>query len=152
GIDDVVQMVPPVSRSMLAQWYRAADIVTIPSYSESFGLVAIEALASGAPVLAARVGGLPVAIGDAGRLIDGHDPQAWAREMRGMLADPDRLIRATALGPEHAKRFSWDHTVDELVNVYAAAVESAGGAGAKVEHKGIDEARALSDLPSALVP
>ncbi len=151
-IQDVVQVVPPVSRSMLAQWYRAADIVTIPSYSESFGLVAVEALASGAPVLAAQVGGLPVAIGDAGALIEGHDTHDWARAMSAMLADPDRLTRAALLGPRHAQRFSWEHTVDELEKVYAAAVQSADGPVPGVEPKGIDEARVLTDLPSALVP
>ncbi len=151
-IRDVVHVVPPVSRPMLAQWYRAADIVAIPSYSESFGLVAIEALASGAPVLAARVGGLPVAVGDAGQLIEGHDPQEWAEAMSAMLADPDRLARAATSGPEHAQRFSWEHTVDELERVYAAAVEAAGRTQPEVEHKGIDDARVLSDLPAALVP
>ncbi len=72
--------------------------------------------------------------------------------MSTMLADPDRLSRAAMVGPQHAQRFSWKHTVDELEKVYAAAVESAGGALPGVEHKGIDEARVLSDLPSALVP
>ncbi len=56
GIDDVVRFEPPVARKDLAQWYRAADLVVVPSYSESFGLVALEAQACGTPVVATAVG------------------------------------------------------------------------------------------------
>lgn len=152
GIEDVVRVVPPVSRSMLAQWYRAADIVTVPSYSESFGLVAVEALASGAPVVAARVGGLPVAVGDAGFLVDGHDPQRWAAVMNELLADPDQGERSRISGPQHAERFSWEHTVDALETVYAEAMVAHQNTTNRVDAKSIDEAQVLSDLPPALVP
>ena len=152
NIADVVRLVPPVSRPTLAQWYRAADIVTIPSYSESFGLVAVEALASGAPVLAARVGGLPVAVGEAGTLVDGHDPSVWAEHMMTLLKDPDRRSRSARLGPAHTGPFSWEHTVDALERVYAAAIEGSAQGQAQPSQTSIDESRALSDIPSALVP
>ncbi len=151
-IQDVVRLVPPVSRPMLAQWYRAADIVTIPSYSESFGLVAVEALASGAPVLAARVGGLPVAVGDAGTLVEGHDPTVWAEHMMSTLADPDLRARSARLGPAHTQRFSWEHTVDALELVYAAAIGDSAQAHGHAPQTSIDDAAPLSDTPSALVP
>ncbi len=121
GLTEQVRFVPPVTRADLATWYRAADIVAVPSYSESFGLVAVEALASGTPVVAARVGGLPVAVGDAGVLVDGHDPRVWADEIGRLLADPAELAARAARGVVHAKGFSWDHTVDRLLRVYEFA-------------------------------
>ncbi|MGB3186550.1 MAG: D-inositol-3-phosphate glycosyltransferase [Ornithinimicrobium sp.] len=145
GIADVVRFVPPTSRATLAQWYRAADITCVPSYNESFGLVAVEALASGSPVLAARVGGLPIAVGPAGMLVDGHEPGRWAEVMSGLLADPQRRQQMTQQGPEHARQFSWEHTVDALEQVYADAI-------AGPESKGLQDAQLLDDIPSALVP
>ncbi|PRC62160.1 D-inositol-3-phosphate glycosyltransferase, partial [Mycobacterium sp. ITM-2017-0098] len=73
-----------------------ADIVAVPSYNESFGLVAVEAQACGTPVVAAAVGGLPVAVRDgvSGALVDGHDPEAWAQTLGTVLAaDPATLSR-----------------------------------------------------------
>ena len=76
GVDDVVRFVPPVARPELAEWYRAADLVVVPSYSESFGLVALEAQACGTPVVAAAVGGLRTAVATACPACSstGHDP------------------------------------------------------------------------------
>ena len=76
GISAQVRFVPPVPRAQLADWYRAADLVAVPSHSESFGLVAVEAQACGTPVVAADVGGLPTAVGDAGILVEGTTPMS----------------------------------------------------------------------------
>ena len=78
----------PVERSELVDHYRAASLVCVPSYNESFGLVAIEAQACGTPVVAANVGGLPTAVRAdvSGVLIDGHDPQDYARGFERLLA------------------------------------------------------------------
>ena len=127
GLEEVVRFGPPVSREALAQWYRAADLVAVPSYNESFGLVAVEALASGTPVVAARVGGLPVAVGDVGVLVDGHAPSDWADALSRTLelhADPAEREVWGARAAEHAEQFSWEHTVDRLVAVYADVVEA----------------------------
>lgn len=121
GIADLVRFVPPVSRAELARWYRAADLVTVPSHSESFGLVAVESLASGTPVIAANVGGLPVAVGEGGVLIDGHDPLRWADEIAALLADDDRRAALAQAGVAHAAGFGWDRTVDLLEEVYRQA-------------------------------
>ncbi|MFK5635626.1 D-inositol-3-phosphate glycosyltransferase [Ornithinimicrobium sp. LYQ103] len=130
GLDDVVQFGPAVSREDLARWFRAADVVAVPSHNESFGLVAIEALASGTPVVAARVGGLPVAVGDAGVLVDGHDPATWATvltQVLDRLRDPDERAAWSRRAASHAEQFSWEHTVDGLLDVYTSAVAARRG-------------------------
>lgn len=122
GITDRVAFLPPQSRDDLVAVYRAADIVAVPSYSESFGLVAVEAQACGTPVVAAAVGGLPVAVRDgvSGALVDGHDPADWARTLAGVLAaGPAAMSRAAT---EHAASFSWGHTVDMLLDSYGRAI------------------------------
>lgn len=122
GITDRVTFLPPQSRDDLVRVYRAADIVAVPSYNESFGLVAVEAQACGTPVVAAAVGGLPVAVRDgvSGALVDGHDPEAWAKTLEEVLAkDPVALSKAAV---EHAATFSWAHTVDGLLDSYAHAI------------------------------
>ncbi|MBX7435009.1 D-inositol-3-phosphate glycosyltransferase [Mycobacterium sp. Y57] len=122
GITDRVTFLPPQSRDDLVRVYRAADIVAVPSYSESFGLVAVEAQACGTPVVAAAVGGLPVAVRDgiSGALVDGHDPADWARTIGELFSrGPATMTRAAA---EHAAGFSWGHTVDELLAGYGRAI------------------------------
>lgn len=122
GISDRVTFLPPQSREKLADVYRAADLVAVPSYSESFGLVAIEAQACGTPVAAAAVGGLPVAVADgrSGVLVDGHDPGQWAAAIAGLLESDQAALRREAVA--HAARFSWDNTVDALLASYGRAI------------------------------
>lgn len=116
GVADQMIWHQQSSRAELADWFRAADVVTVPSHNESFGLVAIEALACGAPVAATRVGGLPTAVGDAALLVDGHDPQDWAGAIASLLEADVPAIRARAAA--HARGFSWEATTDRLVSVY----------------------------------
>jgi D-inositol-3-phosphate glycosyltransferase len=130
GVRDLVRFVPPVGRIELADWYRAADLCVVPSYSESFGLVAVESQACGTPVIAARVGGLPTAIADgvSGLLVDGHDPMVWAETLRGALEDRGRLARWSVGAVAHASRFGWDATAAATLEVYrdAMAARAAG--------------------------
>jgi D-inositol-3-phosphate glycosyltransferase len=123
GIGDLVTFHQPVGRSALADWYRAADLVAVPSYSESFGLVAVEAQACGTPVIAARVGGLATAVQDGvtGLLVPGHDPVTWSESLNGLLDAPRRREAMSIAAVEHAHRFSWDRTVQATLEVYAAA-------------------------------
>ncbi|BBY63227.1 D-inositol 3-phosphate glycosyltransferase [Mycolicibacterium helvum] len=128
GIADRVTFLPPQSREQLVNVYRAADLVAVPSYSESFGLVAVEAQACGTPVVAAAVGGLPVAVADgvSGALVSSHDPARWADAIAGVLRrDPDELSRAAVA---HAQEFSWANTVDGLLASYARAITDYAGA------------------------
>ncbi|WP_416276328.1 D-inositol-3-phosphate glycosyltransferase [Mycolicibacterium sp. J2] len=122
GIADRVTFLPPQSRSQLVEVYRAADLVAVPSYSESFGLVAVEAQACGTPVVAAAVGGLPVAVRDGvtGALVDGHDPERWAAAISTLLASGPERLSAAAVA--HAAGFSWAHTVDALLGSYGRAI------------------------------
>ena len=123
GVADVVSVRPPVGREDLIDVYRAADVVAVPSHSESFGLVAVEAQACGTPVVAAAVGGLPTAVADgrSGLLVRGHDPADWADALGRVLREPGLAALLAASGPAHARRFDWERTVDGLVEVYAAA-------------------------------
>ena len=126
GVRDLVRFVPPVGRSLLADWYRAADVCVVPSYSESFGLVAVEAQACGTPVVAARVGGLPTAVADgvSGLLVDGHDPRTWADALCSVIRDRPRLALWSRNAVDHAQRFGWDATADATLDVYRAGLAS----------------------------
>lgn len=123
GVTDDVLVRPPVPQTELVDWFRAADLVAVPSHNESFGLVAAEALASGTPVVAAAVGGLRtvVADGESGVLVHGHDPGDWARELHDLLADDRRRTRMARAAAASAARFSWDHAAGEVLAVYETA-------------------------------
>ena len=124
GICDVVRFHPPVGQAELADWYRAATALVMPSHSESFGLVALEAQACGTPVVAAAVGGLPVAVsdGETGFLVDGHDPRDWARVLRRFVDDPALSVRMGAAAARHAACFGWASAAAETAAVYAGAI------------------------------
>ncbi|MEV0341903.1 D-inositol-3-phosphate glycosyltransferase [Nocardia sp. NPDC050713] len=124
GITDRVTFLPPQPPDRLVQVYRAADLVAVPSYNESFGLVAIEAQASGTPVLAADVGGLGTAVrhGETGLLVPGHRTPDWAAALGALLDAPGRLDEMAHRAVAHATNFSWEHTADGLLASYAAAL------------------------------
>jgi len=126
GIDDVVRFAPAVSQRDLADWYAAASLVCVPSRSETFGLVALEAQACGTPVIAARVGGLQTAVrhAESGLLVDGHDPAAYARAIGDLLSAPSRLEAMSRAALEHAVTFGWGRTARETLDVYRSAVDA----------------------------
>jgi D-inositol-3-phosphate glycosyltransferase len=122
GIAGLVRLDPPCPQTELADWYRAATLVMVPSRSESFGLVALEAQACGTPVVAASVGGLRTAVQDgvSGVLVDSRDPGDWARAVRRLIDRPDELSRLSRGARAHASRFGWGACVDRLLDTYSA--------------------------------
>jgi D-inositol-3-phosphate glycosyltransferase len=124
GIAGLVRLEPPCPQPELADWYRAATIVMVPSHSESFGLVAVEAQACGTPVVAASVGGLRTAVRDgvSGVLIDSRDPASYAGAVAELIAQPAALARLSLGARRHASRFGWSATVDQLLQMYSAAM------------------------------
>jgi D-inositol-3-phosphate glycosyltransferase len=125
GLDDVVRFLPPQAGTGLPTIFRAADVVAVPSHNESFGLVALEAQACGTPVVAARVGGLPVAVSDgrSGLLVDGHRAGPWADALAAVALDPARRDALSRGAVAHAHRFSWDRTTHALLGTYEDAAE-----------------------------
>ena len=108
---------------MLADYYRAANLVAVPSHSESFGLVAVEAQACGTPVIAHAVGGLLTAVANnvSGILLPGHNPVDWAVRMHEHLTCDVCPRRLSAGAVRHAALFSWERTVDALLDAYRLA-------------------------------
>jgi D-inositol-3-phosphate glycosyltransferase len=119
-IDDVVHFIQPVAHLSLADWYRASDLVCVPSYSESFGLVALEAQACGTPVVATAIGGLRTAVSDgiSGSLVDGHDPKAWSAVISRLILEPQRRVHLSMGAIEHALHFGWENTARKTLEVY----------------------------------
>jgi D-inositol-3-phosphate glycosyltransferase len=119
GISDVVRFLPPQGTG-LVEVYRAADVVAVPSHNESFGLVALEAQACGTPVVAAWVGGLPVAVADgrSGLLVHGHRAEEWADALTVAIGRRDELGAGAVA---HAREFSWDRTANALLATYTGA-------------------------------
>lgn len=123
GISRRVRFLGPRPPEELVSVYQAADIVAMPSYNESFGLVAVEAQATGTPVVAARAGGLSIAVsdGETGLLVDSHDPSDWADALASLLDDDSRRAAMGEAAVAHAAGFSWASAAGRLESVYAGA-------------------------------
>jgi D-inositol-3-phosphate glycosyltransferase len=120
GLDDRVTFVEPQEHHRLSTYYRAADVVVVPSRSESFGLVALEAAACGIPVVAAAVGGLCSLVEDGvtGHLVDAREPIEYARRIDHLLADADRAAVMGRAAADRADRFAWSTTAGRLRRLY----------------------------------
>jgi D-inositol-3-phosphate glycosyltransferase len=124
GVRDRVDFVGSVAHHELPYFYAAADVCVMPSYSESFGLVALEAQACGCPVVASGVSGLRSVVRDevSGYLIDEHDPAAYAERIGRILADRELAQQMGRRGSLLAQRFSWTRTADRLEELFDAVV------------------------------
>jgi D-inositol-3-phosphate glycosyltransferase len=126
GVRDRVDFLGSVAHHELPYFYAAADALVMPSYSESFGLVALEAQACGRPVVASGVSGLRSVVRDevSGYLIDDHDPAIYADRIGRLLADPELAQQMGRRGRLLAQRFSWTRTADRLEELFENVIES----------------------------
>lgn len=121
GVRDQVRFVPPQPHHILSTYYRAADVVLVPSRSESFGLVALEASACGVPVVATAVGGLLTLVehGRNGFLVPDRDPATFAEHLRDLIDHPALAARLGAHGAIGARRYTWGFAAARLRRLYA---------------------------------
>ncbi len=120
GVRDQVRFVPPQPHHILSTYYRAADVVVVPSRSESFGLVALEASACGIPVVASGVGGLLTLVdhGETGYLVPDRDPALFAHYLREIIDHPVHAAALGRRGAERAKRYTWGFAAARLRRLY----------------------------------
>ena len=127
GVRDRVDFLGSVAHHELPFFYAAADVCVMPSYSESFGLVGLEAQACGRPVVGSGVTGLRSVVRDevTGYLIESHDPAAYAERIGRLLDNPELAQQMGRRGRLLAQRFSWNRTADRLLDLFEGVVERA---------------------------
>lgn len=122
GLAARVHHLPPQPHEMLSSYYRAADVCVVPSHSESFGLVALEAAACGIPVVASAVGGLTTLVDDGrtGFLVPDRDPASYARALATLLADRSLAHRFGEAGARRSRSYTWSAAAHQLLEIYQA--------------------------------
>ena len=127
GVRDRVDFLGSVAHHELPFFYSAADVCVMPSYSESFGLVGLEAQACGTPVVGSGVTGLRSVVRDevSGYLLDSHDPAMYAERIGRLLGNPELARQMGRSGRLLAQRFSWTRTADRLLALLDGATERA---------------------------
>jgi D-inositol-3-phosphate glycosyltransferase len=134
GLEDVVQFLGAKDQTMLSDYYAASDAVVMPSDYESFGMVALEAMASGTPVIASEVGGLAYLVqnGKTGFLFPARDAEVLAERMISLLVDPERRNMMGQAAAQLAKEYSWSATVDQLLAVFEDVLHTSA---ARINHR-----------------
>jgi D-inositol-3-phosphate glycosyltransferase len=120
GIEELVTFLGAKDQDKLVYYYSAAEMVVMPSHYESFGMVALEAMACGTPVVASKVGGLAFNVqdGHTGFLVPDDDPEALAAKIRLILKDPDLRQRLGAQAVHWARGYGWSVVADEIIDLY----------------------------------
>lgn len=115
-LDGAVRLLPPRPHEMLSTYFRAADVCVIPSHSESFGLVALEAAACGIPVVASAVGGLTTIVsdGETGFLVEGRDPADYAKPLGAVVADPAAAAHMGRRAAALARTYTWQRAAGDM--------------------------------------
>lgn len=124
GLGDVVQFLGAKDHQLLPYYYAASTAVIMPSDYESFGMVALEAMATGTPVIATEVGGLAFLVRDSetGYLVPVRDPAALADGIMALLHDPERREALSRNAARVAQTYSWSNIVDRLLTIFEAAI------------------------------
>ena len=127
GVRDRVDFLGSVAHHELPFFYSAADVCVMPSYSESFGLVGLEAQACGRPVVGSDVTGLRSVVRDevSGYLLESHDPAMYAERIGRLIDNPELAQQMGRRGRLLAQRFSWTRTADRLQGLFDGVVERA---------------------------
>lgn len=121
-VDDRLRLVGAVPPVEMPQWYRSADVLAAAPWYEPFGLVPLEAMACGLPVVGTAVGGMAdtVVSGVTGQLVPPHNPRALGLALRRLLRDePRRYAYAMAALDRARQRYSWPRAAEQLSAVYA---------------------------------
>ena len=124
-LEDLVLFLGKRAQETLPYYYSAADILIMPSHYESFGMVALEAMSCGTPVIASQVGGLAFLVQDGitGFVVPGGDPAALARTLTQLIQQPELRARLGQQASEYASWYSWDKIVARIRNTYADLLE-----------------------------
>jgi D-inositol-3-phosphate glycosyltransferase len=120
GIGDLVTFLGAKDQDTLVYYYSAAEMVVMPSHYESFGMVALEAMACGTPVIGSDVGGLSFSIEDGfnGYLVPGKDPDALADKIALLLRHPSLRDHLGEQAIRWAERYAWTYIADEILDVF----------------------------------
>ena len=122
GLEAYVRRTGRIPADELAALYRLAAVVAVPSRYEGFGLPAAEAMAHGAPLVAATAGALPEVVGDAGVLVDPDDVAAWAAAIAALVGDDAERARLAEAGRRRAAALSWSANAEGLLAAYRDAL------------------------------
>ena len=129
NLQDQVEFVGSKPQELLPLYYSAADITIMPSHYESFGMVAVEFMASGTPVIASNVGGLSYTVkdGETGFLVPDENHFALAEQVHTLLKNPDLRLKMGEQAHEHAQQYSWSKIAEQIVEIYDAQISAYKG-------------------------
>jgi len=125
GLDEIVVFLGKRDQNTLPYYYSAAEVVVVPSHYESFGMVALEAMACGTPVIASRVGGLAYLVkdGETGFFVPAQDPVELSDKLRQLFVDHSLRAKLGSQAADYAKQFSWEWVTEQMLSVYKGLLD-----------------------------